>query len=34
MEMDPVEMAKVTKKLEGAKVRQARESSGGTDKQR
>jgi tetratricopeptide (TPR) repeat protein len=33
-EMDPVEVAKVTKKLESARVRLARESSGGAGKQR
>jgi tetratricopeptide (TPR) repeat protein len=33
-EADPAEVAKVTKKLEGARVRQARESSGAPEKQR
>jgi tetratricopeptide (TPR) repeat protein len=33
-ELDPTEVAKVTKKLENARVRLARESSGGTDRQR
>ena len=33
-EADPAEVAKVTKKLEGARVRQARESSGTPEKQR